>query len=213
MPDRNTMTARRTQAERRDESERRLLRAAMEVIAEQGVSAATFEAIGQKAGYSRGLATQKFGSKQGMIEALIAHLHERQDEALALAGIDQAPGFEALLGYVDHYLRQLGHDAEGRAYFMLLADAVSDLSALRSAFAASHTRVERLLEGIVIRGQDEGAIRPDLDPDAAALMVGSLLLGLSVQCLVDPAMDLDPIRETSLATLRLSFAAQPGPRS
>lgn len=210
MPDRNTLTARRTQAERRDESERRLLRAAMEVIAGQGVSAATFDTIGQKAGYSRGLATQKFGSKQGLIEALIAHLHEQQDEALAAAGVDALPGLDALLGYVDHYVRQLGEDAAGRAYFMLLADAVADLSVLRAAFAASHTRVERLLEGIVIRGQDEGAIRPDLDPDAAALMVGSLLLGLSVQCLVDPDMKLDPIRETSLATLRLSFAAQPG---
>ncbi len=212
MPDRDTITARRTQAERRDESERRLLRAAVELIADHGVSAATFEAVGQRAGYSRGLATQKFGSKQGMIEALIARLHEQQDEALAQAGIDRAPGFEALLGYVDHYLRQLGKDAESRAYFMLLADAISDLTALRAAFEASHRRVERLLETIVIRGQDEGAIRADLDPDAAALMVGSLLLGLSVQSLVDPNMDLDPIRETSLATLRLSFAAQPGPR-
>lgn len=213
MPDRMTTTARRSQAERRDESERRLLRAATEVIVEQGVRAATFDAIGQRAGYSRGLATQKFGSKQGMTEALISHLHERQNEALAAAGIDTAPGLEALLAYVDHYLRRLKLEAEGRAYFMLMADAVSDLSALRAAFAASHTRVERLLEGIVIRGQDEGAIRADLDPDAAALMVGSLLLGLSIQSLVDPAIDLDPIRETSLATLRLSFAAQTGQRS
>jgi len=214
MPDRDqTVTTRRSQAQRRDESERRLLRAATEVIVEQGVRAATFEAIGARAGYSRGLATQKFGSKQGMTEALIAHLHERQTETLDAAGIDSAPGLEALLGYVDHYLRQLRLEAEGRAYFMLLADAVSDLSALRTAFAASHERVERLLEGIVIRGQDEGAIRADLDPDAAALMVGSLLLGLSVQCLVDPDMDLDPIRETSLATLRLSFAAHPHPET
>jgi len=212
MPDRMTTTARRSQAERRDESERRLLRAATEVIVEQGVRAATFDAIGQRAGYSRGLATQKFGSKQGMTEALISHLHERQNEALAAAGIDTAPGLDALLGYVDHYLRRLKVESDGRAYFMLMADAVSDLSALRAAFAASHTRVERLLEGIVIRGQDEGAIRADLDPDAAALMVGSLLLGLSIQSLVDPAIDLDPIRETSLATLRLSFATPSGQR-
>ena len=61
---------RRTQAQRRDESEQKLLRAAGDVIAERGVTAATFEAIGAQAGYSRGLATQKFGSKQGMIEAL-----------------------------------------------------------------------------------------------------------------------------------------------
>jgi len=39
-------------------------------------------------------------------------------------------------------------------------------------------------------------------------MVGSLQLGLSMQLLVDPTMNLDPIRETSLATLRLSFEAR-----
>ena len=198
---------RRTQAQRRDESEQKLLRAAGDVIAERGVTAATFEAIGAQAGYSRGLATQKFGSKQGMIEALIAHLHARQDAVLGALGIDAMPGLEAVLTYVDLYLRDLSLKGEGRAYFMLLASAIADLSALRAAFAASHERVERRLEAMVLRGQTEGAIRRDLDADAAALIVGSLLLGLSIQCLIDPDMDLDPIRTTSLATLRLSFAA------
>lgn len=198
---------RRTQAQRRDESEQKLLRAAGDVIAERGVTAATFEAIGAQAGYSRGLATQKFGSKQGMIEALITHLHARQDAVLGELGIDVMPGLEAVLTYVDLYLRDLSLRGEGRAYFMLLASAIADLSALRAAFAVSHERVERRLEAMVLRGQSEGAIRRDLDADAAALMVGSLLLGLSIQCLIDPEMDLDPIRTTSLATLRLSFAA------
>lgn len=198
--------ARRTQAERRDESEQRLLQAAGEVIAQSGVSAATFEAIGARAGFSRGLATQKFGSKQGLIEALIAHLHARQDQALGAIGVDDMSGLDALLTYVDIYVRDLTLKGEGRAYFMLLASAIADLSALRAAFAASHERVERRLEAMVQRGQREGAIRRDLDADAAALMVGSLLLGLSIQCLIDPDMNLDPIRTTSLATLRLSFA-------
>jgi AcrR family transcriptional regulator len=198
--------ARRTQAERRDESEQRLLQAAGEVIAQSGVSAATFEAIGARAGFSRGLATQKFGSKQGLIEALITHLHARQDKALGAIGVDDMPGLDALLTYVDLYVRDLSLKGDGRAYFMLLASAISDLSALRVAFAASHERVERRLEAMVQRGQAEGDIRRDLDADAAALMVGSLLLGLSIQCLIDPDMNLDPIRTTSLATLRLSFA-------
>lgn len=196
-----------TQAERRDQSERGLLRAATEVIAERGVTAATFDAIGTRAGYSRGLATQKFGSKQGLIEALIAYLHARQDEILGALGVDAMPGLDAVLTYVDLYLRDLALKGENRAYFMLLAGAVADLSALRAAFAASHERVERRLEAMVQRGQAQGAIRRDLDADAAALMVGSLLLGLSIQCLIDPDMDLEPIRATSLATLRLSFAA------
>jgi len=210
-PTTQTSPARRSQAERRDESQRGLLRAAAEVIADQGVGAATFDAIGTRAGYSRGLATQRFGSKQGLIEALIADLHERQNSLLAAIAIDALPGLDAVLRYVDLFLHDLNLEGEARAYFMLLASAVADLSTMRSAFAESHERVRVLLKAMVARGQAEGNIRPEIDPDAAALMVGSLLLGLSMQCLVDPSMDLEPIRRTSLATLRLSFGAAPSP--
>ncbi|RAK56216.1 TetR/AcrR family transcriptional regulator [Phenylobacterium soli] len=202
---------RRTQAERRDESGRSLLEAAIEVVADEGVSAATFETVGRRAGYSRGLATQRFGSKQGLIEAVIQHLHERQEQALAEYRIDELPGLEAVLAYVDLYLRGLGQQSETRAYFMLLSAQVADATELRASFAAEHARVERRLEGLVQKGQAEGAIRREIDADAAALMIGSLLLGLSMQVLVDPETDVDPIRETSLSTLRLSFGTEGRP--
>ena len=196
---------RRTQAERRDESERCLLQAAIAVVAEEGVGAVTFDAVGRKGGFSRGLATQRFGSKQGLIEAVIEHLHGRQESLRGGKSIDDLPGLEAVLAFVDLYLRDLSAKGEGRAYFMLLSSAVADASALRTVFAAAHARVERRLEAWVLRGQAEGAIRREIDADAAALMIGSLLFGISMQLLIDPAMNLDPIRETSLATLRLSF--------
>jgi AcrR family transcriptional regulator len=207
MPNPNTATVpRRRQSERRLQSEEGLLRAAAELVAERGVNAATFENIGQRAGYSRGLAAQKFGSKQGLIEALITHLHARSDIGFAERGIESLPGLDAILAYVDVYLRNLENDCEVRAYFVLMAGAVADLSIIRTAFAASHQLVEHRLEAMVLRGQAEGAVRREIDADAAALMIGSLLLGLSMQWLVDPRMDLAPIRETSIATLRLSFA-------
>ena len=79
------MTARatrRTQAERRTESGRGLLNSAVDLIARHGVGAVTFEAIGRTSGFSRGLATQRFGSKQKLIEALMARLHENQQTRL-----------------------------------------------------------------------------------------------------------------------------------
>lgn len=201
-----TARPRRTQAERSDESGRRLLDATVQVVAEQGVSAATFEAIGKCAGYSRGLATQKFGSKDGLIEALIADLHDHQDALLAAHHIDEIPGLTAILDYVDLYLGHLGDQPATRAYFMLLAGAVADASPLRAAFAHSHARVKARLAALVSRGQAEGDIRAEIDPEAAALMIGGMLLGLSVQWLVDPTTDLDSIRRTSLGMLRLAFA-------
>jgi AcrR family transcriptional regulator len=205
MIDKPATPIRRTQAERRDGSERGLLQAAIAVVAEEGVGAVTFDAVGRKGSFSRGLATQRFGSKRGLIEAVIRHLHERQEALRGEGRIDDLPGLEAVLAFVDHYLRDLAANDEGRAYFMLLSSAVADASELRAVFAAAHARVERRLEAWVLRGQAEGAIRREIDADAAALMIGSLLFGLSMQLLIDPTVDLDPIRETSLTTLRLSF--------
>src|ERR1700722_16667191 len=205
MADKLATLVRRTQAERRDESERGLRKAAIAVVAEEGVGAVTFDAVGRKGGFSRGLATQRFGSKQGLIEAVIGHLHERQHALRGEKSIDDMPGLEAVLAFVDHYPRDLSANGEGRAYFMLLSSAVADASELRAVFAAEHARVERRLEALVLRGQAEGGIRREIDADAAALMIGSLLFGLSMQLLIDPTMDLDPIRQTSLTTLRLSF--------
>ncbi|OXE35580.1 MAG: TetR family transcriptional regulator [Phenylobacterium zucineum] len=198
---------RRTQAERRAESEHRLLHAAAEIVVSVGLTAATFENVGRRAGYSRGLAAQKFGSKQGLVEALVAHLESRQ------AGLwpsdPNMPGLESILGYVDAFLRNLGHDGEARAYFMLMSGAVSDLSPHRTDFAQVHERVERRLESLVKRGQDEGNISSGLDADAMALMIGALLLGVSMQVLVNPSIDINPIRMTSLAALRQALVSRP----
>jgi AcrR family transcriptional regulator len=208
MIDRSATRVRRTQAERREDSERGLVKAAISVTAERGVSAATFEAVGERGGYSRSLVTRRFGSKQGLIDAVISYLHDRRAALAAELGIDQMPGLDALLADTDLYLRSLSEKGELKAYFMWLSAAVADVSSLRKAFAAEHERVRMRLRGYVQKGQADGCIRSDLDADAAALMVGSLQLGLSMQLLVDPTMNLDPIRKTSLATLRLSFEAR-----
>lgn len=198
-----------TQAERRDVSERLLVEATLSVVAHGGVGAATFDAIGRAAGYSRGLATQRFGSKQGLIDAVIAYLHARRAELLDADHVADMPPLEAVLYYADSHLRLLDHQDSGRAYFMLLAGAVADASALQSAFAASHDRVRGWLAERVRAGQSAGSIRAGVDPDGAALMIGSLLLGVSMQWLADPATPLDLIRRTSLAVLRDSLSAPP----
>ena len=201
--------ARRSQAERRDESQRSLVEATLAVVAEHGVAAATFDEIGRAAGYSRGLATQRFGSKRGLIEAVIAYLHQRREEVLAAANVAEMTGLEAIAHYIDSHLAALDHETGGRAYFMLLAAAVADASALREAFADEHDRVRVWLEDRLRQGQAEGDIGRDVDPYGAAMMVGGLLLGLSLQSLVDPQTDMKVIRASSVSAMRRSLAAAP----
>lgn len=206
---------RRTQAERREESGRRLITAAIELIAEQGVSAATFEAIGRRAGYSRGLATQKFGSKQGLIDAVVDHLHARHDATVRNEGLLDMPGLDGLLAYVSLHFRDAEKDPENFAYYALMASTISEMSDMRRSFAASHHRIEQLLESFVRKGQAEGTIAKHLNAEDAALTIGSQLLGISVQRMVDPTLMVEPLKSLILETLKGSSAwtSRPDPAS
>ena len=189
----------RTQADRRDESERRLLEAMIEVVAEGGVGATTFENIARRAGYSRGLAFLKFGSKEGLIRALIRHLQQSRLEALHALDIEHMPGLDAICTYIRVHFDELTAARDTRAYFTLAAGAVADLSAIRNAFSESHEQSRIFLERLISRGQEEGCIRADVDPTGAALVIGSLLLGASMQYITDPKTDIRQLKAAALS--------------
>ena len=123
------------------------MKAAVALVAEEGVSASTFEAIARRSGYSRGLVGQRFGSKLGLIEAVIDYLHDGRASFAEAGKLDDLGGLEALLTYADHYIQRLSHMGEVQAYFRLLSWAVADISAFRSLFAAEHERIGARFEG------------------------------------------------------------------
>jgi len=205
-----THAPRRSQAERRDEAERRLVESTMAIIAEAGVSAATFDAIGRRAGYSRGLATQHFGSKRGLIDAVVDHSQAEQDIRLEAAHIDEMDGLDAVIAYVRAFCAALRRSTEPKAYFMLLCDAVAEAHETRSAFAGAHAAVKLRLAKLIRKGQARGEISAGVDANSAALMVGSMLLGLSIQSLIDPAMPVAPIERAIEKHIRRSFAPTAG---
>jgi AcrR family transcriptional regulator len=196
----------RTQADRRDESERRLLEAMVEIVAEEGVGATTFENIARRAGYSRGLAFLKFGSKEGLIRALIRRLQQSRIEALSALDIGHMTGLDALKTYIRLHFDELSAAHDTRAYFTLAAGAVADLSTVRNAFSESHEQSRIFLEHLIQRGQMEGCIRVDVDPTGAALAIGSLLLGASMQHITDSSTNLEQLKTSALALAESGLA-------
>ena len=63
--------ARRTQRERREETERKVLAAATALIAQHGSRALTLAAVGEAAGYSRGIVSHHFGSRENLLRAVM----------------------------------------------------------------------------------------------------------------------------------------------
>jgi AcrR family transcriptional regulator len=73
---------RRTQAERRAETRGRLLKAARHVFAERGYHAASLDLVSERAGYTKGALYHHFGSKEGLLLALLdEHVARRLGQA------------------------------------------------------------------------------------------------------------------------------------
>ena len=61
-----------TQPQRVEQSSRRLLQAAAELIVEKGWEATTAAEIGRRAGYSRAMVHARYGSKDAILEAIFS---------------------------------------------------------------------------------------------------------------------------------------------
>lgn len=188
------LRTRRTQAERRARSETGLIVAAAEVIAECGFNAATFDRISERAGYSRGLVTLRFGSKDGLFAAMIDFLGDRLDRAYADRLAAARSGREKLLDFVDVFMIGLEEDRLATAYYVLLAGAIANRLPQRRFFLERHEEVKRALAACIREGMMDGTLAPRLDPDVAATALGCFQLGVAVQHELDSALDLNAMR-------------------
>jgi AcrR family transcriptional regulator len=177
---------RRTQAERVAESDRRMLEAAMRLIAQRGYSQTTLEAIGVEAGYSRGLVQHRFGSKDKLLEALINKVADDHRERL-LPRLRGLSGIEALECEVDSYLEGVDTPSvNSRAFFVLMLESIGPAPHVRAAFADISLRWHEALAGQIRKGQQKGQIRADADPAMEAQLLIAAVRGLRLQSMLAP---------------------------
>jgi AcrR family transcriptional regulator len=197
------------QAERTERSTDALLRAAAELIAEGGMGAMTFAAIAERAGYSRGLVTARFGSKEGLVEAMIRRVWGRLRHLRVLPGIEDRPGLDSVLVLVAGIREQaLTEAVEMRALIALMFEAVNDNGALRARFVRYHDAMRDDLAAALRKGIGDGSVRPGLDPEQEATMIVGILRGTSYQWLLEPdRFDPGPAYTTVIDVLRDRLAA------
>jgi AcrR family transcriptional regulator len=182
---------RRTQGQRRAEAEHRVLEATKQVIAELGVGAVTFAAIGARAGYSRGIVTHHFGSRRNLMQTLARSL-----QTLVPAPSAGMAGRERLLAQVDLYLMTLQHNPQDtRVFSMLWAEAIAGDPDLRPVFAERDAEFRAVVAQLVRLGIDDGTISSALDADATALAIVGQLRGISLQLvLTNGSTDYESLR-------------------
>ncbi|MGV9851887.1 TetR/AcrR family transcriptional regulator [Streptomyces sp. NPDC003442] len=187
------VTTRRTQQERRAQAEAALLNAAAELVVEHGVRSLTLARVGEQAGYSRGIVTHHFGSKQTLIERLA-----RTTQIGFVPGLaDLPPGLDRLLRLVDGYIGASGGAGTMNRAFLLLWAEAATASELAPIFRERDEAFRSDLRVDVTAGIADGDVRPDIDPDDVAIAVLGQLRGIGLQCLLDPrAVDIARLRHT-----------------
>lgn len=177
---------RMTQAERTALSDARMLEAATELIVEHGTHNTTLREVGERAGYSRGLASNRFGSKEGLFSQLVRDFNRRWADELRKQVGDSTglPAFSAALDAVEYFL--LNRSNEMKALYIVWFESMSSHDEVRKRLARNHTAYRRDAERWVREGIRDGSIRDTIDPQCFAVEFASLIFGLIYQWLVDP---------------------------
>ncbi|MGH9081508.1 MAG: TetR/AcrR family transcriptional regulator, partial [Acidimicrobiales bacterium] len=176
-----------TQQERKTETRSRLLAAAADLFAEQGIDAVSIDAVADAAGRTSGSVYAHFGSKQGLLLAL---LDSWKDSVLAVllaeVAVSQSPR-DQLAAVWDNVAEGSGtgagpwHLLEHELWLRAARDP--EIAAILRARSAEARRfsARHLAEWTAVVGA-----RPPADPAALAVLVRALLIGLAMQRTLEP---------------------------
>jgi AcrR family transcriptional regulator len=199
-------TERRSQAQRRDAAEQRLLEAAVGLVAERGLERITLTEVGEAAGYSRGLPRHYFGGKEGLVVALASHLIDNFGRALE-RNEHHRPGLERLLGTLAFYLDSAAKTPSAtRALFVVLGEGLSN-PLVSDRLAQLNARSVKGIELNLRAAMAAGEVSADIDAKTRAVLILAGLRGaVGLWLLAPDAIDLGAVRDEFVASLRRSLA-------
>jgi AcrR family transcriptional regulator len=198
---------RRSQAERTAQSDRRMLRAALKLISERGYRGTSLAAIGEEAGYSRGLVNERFGSKDGLLWVLVKDMLRVWKRDIPVSDDPLQSGLDQLCTLLDSHRDALKRYEPIRAFYALMFEAMGPIPQLLPEFQGLHRSFRADIEATLRRAIAAELIRPDIDPAAQAVILLGALRGIAFQWLLDrEAFALDAAYDELKRSLRRSLA-------
>jgi AcrR family transcriptional regulator len=198
---------RKTQAERTALSDRRMFEAAIELINERGTQKTTLKEIGERAGYSRGLANYRFGSKDGFMLQLFERFDDRWKEHLQ-DYIVNSGGLEAVRQAacaLRDFLKK--EPSYLRAMYLLWYESLGRESNIRQLLAEHHDIYRRDARRWIEQGIEANEIKPDTDPVQFAAQYCAFIFGIVYQWLVNSeGLELDAVFDNYIKNMTALLA-------
>jgi len=201
-----------TQAERTALSDKAMLKAAIELILEHGTDKTTLAAIGEKAGYSRGLASYRFGSKAGLYDQICKSISRRWLDYLK-RDVGDLVGVEAMCRAMDSFFSFVSDSpGDARVLHILYCAAAIPKSEYRHTSVNIHQKQQDDVVAWVLAGIQNETIREDVDPKSVAAQYIAYISGLTYLWLISPSsIDFRKANDTMKEHLRLSLQVSARP--
>jgi len=165
---------------------------AIQAIGQGGYTAMTLAEVGELAGYSRGLATHHFGSKAGLLTAILDRVLEKNGSEFRKA-TEGKVGLARLAAIVDCTLyRCIQTPDEARAYLMLALEPTARWAAVRVREQTAALREEA--EAAASEARALGELSARLEPAEVASLTLSMARGYAYEWAADPSTDLSAAR-------------------
>lgn len=172
---------------RSERSTRLLLRAAGDLVAEGGYQSMTLATVGERAGYSRSLATARFGSKAKLLEALVDEIVVRWDVQTVEPNLQGLRGLDAVRVILTEIKNAYERDPRSLTIlYALIFEALGPIPELKERFSGFHARQRSRIATYIRDGVEDGSIVADVDPDQFATMIVAQLRGVGYLWKLDP---------------------------
>lgn len=145
-----------------------LLKAAIGVIADEGIAAASLRKVAQKAGCTTGAVSYYFASKEALMAAIIESRWDSFDRLL-----DVEPSAAGIRRMFERWFEITTGDGDWVAGFQLLAYARHEPS-LRAVYQQRYARYRQGVTDMLADGQRKGWVRSDIRADLLADQLGAL---------------------------------------
>jgi AcrR family transcriptional regulator len=187
--------------------------AAIELIVKVGINGTTLQAVGELAGYSRGLATHRFGSKAGLFGKVLQEASVDWLDRVQVA-VGERVGVDALMAATDAaevFIRE--RPEEVRAMYLLWFLSIDPSADYKSNIAIVHKAQRRDVAQWVKAGQTAGTVDPDLDPMRVAEQYAASMAGIIYQWLANSKMPLSSMFRQLKADLKIRLENKASPET
>jgi AcrR family transcriptional regulator len=196
-----------TQTERVALSDSRMLEAAVQLIYDRGTSNTTLKDVGQIAGYSRGLASSRFGSKDALFFELLDQFNRRWKEDSATA-VGLKTGLDAFRNANKGLISFFKNEAKFiRVMYLIAYETVGSSELMRKQLSGQHEAyrhgIARWLRDAIAAGE----VKKSISPERIAVQYVASVFGIIYQWLVNPEVidctqALDDLRENILQVIK-----------